>query len=118
MPPQREKNATVLRARALRREMTPPEGMLWQALRRRPNGLKFRRQHPIGRCIVDFYCPALNLVIEVDGIAHLMGDNPSHDLRRDAWLRGQGVSVRRFDAADIIRDLGSVVTAIVADTRR
>jgi very-short-patch-repair endonuclease len=44
--------------------MTLPEGMLWQVLRQRPDGFKFRRQHPIGRCIVDFYCPAARLVIE------------------------------------------------------
>jgi very-short-patch-repair endonuclease len=76
MPPRREKNETVLRARSLRREMTLPEGMLWQVLRQRPEGFKFRRQHPIGRCVVDFYCPAARLVIEVDGEAHSMGDRP------------------------------------------
>jgi len=54
--------------------------MLWQELRRRPNGLKFRRQHPIGRCIVDFYCPAAGLVIEVDGQAHSMGRESAEGL--------------------------------------
>ena len=67
MPLPREKNEIVLRARALRRNLTLPEGMLWQALRQRPDGFKFRSQHPIGRCIVDFYCAACRLVIEVDG---------------------------------------------------
>ena len=62
MPPRREKNDMVLRARALRRDMTLPEGMLWQVLRQRPDGCKFRRQHPIGRCVVDFYCAAAHLV--------------------------------------------------------
>ena len=64
MPPPREKNATVLQARSLRRDMTLPEGLLWQVLRSRPEGFKFRRQHPIGRCIVDFYCPAAKLAVE------------------------------------------------------
>jgi very-short-patch-repair endonuclease len=98
--------------------MTLPEGMLWQALRKRPDGLKFRRQHPMGRCIVDFYCPATMLVVEIDGEAHSMGDRPERDLRRDAWLRGQGLRVLHFSASDVINDLGSVVTAILFACRR
>lgn len=118
MPLRREKNETVLRARALRRNMTLPEGLLWQLLRKRPDGLKFRRQHPIGRCIVDFYCPAAKLVIEVDGIAHEMGDRSDRDQRRDLWLRSQDLNVLRFPAMAIIDDLDSVVTAILVACKR
>ena len=118
MPPTREKNETVLRARALRRNLTLPEGMLWQVLRQRPDGFKFRRQHPIGRCIVDFYCPAARIVIEIDGMSHEMGDRPDRDLRRDMWLRRQGLHVLRFAAADVMNDLGSVVAAITLACRR
>ncbi len=118
MPPPREKNHVVLRARALRREMTLPEGLLWQVLRRRPNGLKFRPQHPIGRCIFDFYCPAARLVVEVDGESHRIGDHPRRDEQRDGWLRAQGLRVLRFDAADVMKDLESVVTAISFACRR
>ena len=113
MPPRRERNETVLRARALRREMTLPEGMLWKALRQRPNGFKFRRQHPIGRCIIDFYCPAAKLVIEIDGMSHGMGDRPERDRRRDYWLRSQGLKVMRIPADDVMRDLDSAVRAIL-----
>ena len=113
MAPRRERNETVLRARALRREMTLPEGMLWQVLRQRPDGCKFRRQHPIGRCVVDFYCAAAHLVIEVDGESHSMGDQAEKDRRRDQWLREQGLSVLRFGATDVIRDPQSVTTAIL-----
>ena len=112
MTPRREKNETVLRARALRRDMTLPEGLLWQELRRRPGGFKFRRQPPIGRCVVDFYCPAVRLVVEVDGIGHEMGSNPERDARRDLWMSGQGLRVIRFSAVDVLRDLNSVVIAI------
>ncbi|WP_309661582.1 endonuclease domain-containing protein [Sphingomonas sp.] len=118
MPPPREKNAVVLQARALRRNMTLPEGLLWQELRRRPDGLKYRRQHPIGRCIVDFYCPDAKLVIEIDGMSHDMGDRPDRDRRRDIWLEGQGLSVLRFGAADVMKDLASVVTAIIRACQR
>ena len=93
--------------------MTLPEGMLWRVLRQRPDGLKFRRQHPVGRCIVDFYCPAARVVIEVDGESHSMGDHPERDIRRDQWLKSQGLRVLRFGAADVINDLSSTVTAIL-----
>lgn len=118
MRPPRERNETVLRARALRRNLTLPEGMLWQVLRQRPDGLKFRLQHPIGRCIVDFYCATAKLVIEIDGAGHDMGDRPERDRRRDFWLRGQGLRVMRFAATDVMRDLDSVVAAIVLECRR
>jgi very-short-patch-repair endonuclease len=76
--------------------MTLPEGLLWRVLRERPAGLKFRRQHPIGRCIVDFYCAAARLVVGVDGISHEMDDRPTRDRERDHWLRSQGLTVMRF----------------------
>ena len=113
MPPRREKNETVMRARGLRREMSLPEGMLWQLLRQRPDGFKFRRQHPIGSCVVDFYCPASRLVIEVDGESHSMGDRPERDAMRDQWLTSQGMRVLRFVATDVIRDRQSVISAIL-----
>ena len=117
MPPRREKNEAVLRARALRRNLTLPEGMLWQVLRQRPDGFKFRLQHPIGRCVVDFYCAAARLVIEIDGKSHSMGDRPERDSRRDAWLKNEGFNVMRFPAADLMNDLHSVVTAILLECR-
>ena len=93
--------------------MSPPEAYLWQALRRRPDGLKFRRQHPFERCTADFYCAAAKLVIEVDGDGHDMGGHPQFDRRRDEWLRQQGLQVLRFNAADVMKDLESVVSAIL-----
>jgi len=92
---------TVARARALRRAMSPPEAALWQILRARPGGLKFRRQHPAGPYVLDFYCPAARLAIEIDGIAHEMGANPERDERRDAWLEAQGYRVLRIVAGEV-----------------
>jgi very-short-patch-repair endonuclease len=91
---------------------------LWLLLRQGPCGLKFRNQHPLGPYTLDFYCPAVKLVVEIDGDSHGMGDNPARDRRRDAWLREQGLRVFRFDAADVMRDVESVVTAILAAALR
>lgn len=113
-----DRNAVLMRAREQRRRPSLPEGLLWQALRTRPDGFKFRRQHPFGWYITDFYCPAANLVIEVDGESHSMGDRPEQDARRDEWLRRQGLRVIRFAAADVMNDLNSVVTAIILACRR
>lgn len=112
-----DRNAVVLQARTLRRSPTLPEGLLWQALRTRPQGLKFRRQHPLGPYVADFYCAAARLVVEVDGESHAMGDRPAHDARRDSWLRGQGLRVIRFNAADVMNDLESVLTEIFREAR-
>lgn len=117
--PQRkpDRNAAINRARELRRSPTLPEGLLWQALRGRPEGLKFRRQHPFDHFTVDFYCPAARLVVEVDGDSHSMGDRPARDEARDAWLHRHGLRVMRIDAADVMKDVGSAVRAILVAVR-
>ena len=73
-------------AKRLRQQMTPPEIALWLALRRDGAGLRFRRQHPAGQYVLDFYCAPARLAIEVDGEAHARGDRPERDATRDAWL--------------------------------
>src|SRR5215216_260381 len=95
---------TFKRARALRRAMTLPEVVLWQALRGGVGGLRFRRQHPIGPYVLDFYCPAIRLAVEVDGAVHDIPNQAAHDLRRDAWLAAQGIQVLRFLAADVLSE--------------
>jgi len=105
--------ATVEKARSLRRALTPPEVALWQYLRDRPGGLKFRRQHPIGPFVADFYCPAAKLIVEIDGAAHDMGDNPRRDVERDAWLAARGFQLFRVPAAEVQADVQRVVVWIV-----
>jgi very-short-patch-repair endonuclease len=107
--------ATVRRARQLRREMTPPEARLWMALRgRQAAGLRFRRQHPIGPFVLDFYCDGAKLAVEVDGFAHVTGDGPQRDVRRDDWLAARGVRTLRIDARDVRDELDGVVGLIVS----
>ena len=109
---------TIARARRLRREMTPPEARLWAALRRRAaDGLRFRRQHPIGPYVLDFYCDGAKLAVEVDGFAHLTADHPQRDERRDAWLMARGVRTLRIDAREVRDELEGVVGLIVATAK-
>ena len=101
----RAPDKTVNRARKLRREMSLPEIVLWQALRkRRLPGLRFRRQHPVGPYILDFYCSAAHLAVEVDGLAHDTAAQACHDERRQAWLAQQEIRVLRIRARDVLRD--------------
>ena len=94
------------RARALRRQMSLPEVLLWRALRKRalPGGVRFRRQHPIGPYILDFYCPAARLAVEVDGIAQDNAPRAEHDQCREASLARRGVRVLRIRASDVLSD--------------
>jgi very-short-patch-repair endonuclease len=107
----------VQRSRARRREMSFPEVLLWQVLRKRPGGLKFRHEHPTGEFSLDFYCSDAQLAIEVDGEAHARGDRPERDSRRDAWLAANGIATMRIPAVEILRDLDAVVQGIVAEAR-
>jgi very-short-patch-repair endonuclease len=85
--------------------MTLPELILWQELRGdRFNGLRFRRQHPIGPYILDFYCSAARLAVEIDGLSHDDEQHSRHDERRDHWLTEKNIRVLRVAAADVLRD--------------
>src|SRR5437762_6827384 len=92
------RNATVKQARAFRRNPSATERLLWTRLRqRRLQGLRFRRQTPIGPYILDFVCLRHRLVIEADGPFH----DPERDAIRDAWLSDQGFRVLRFSNREI-----------------
>jgi len=93
--------------------MSLPEVLLWRLLRGKPQGVKFRKQHPIGRFVADFYCHRRKLIIEIDGIAHAMGDRAERDERRDAWLQSCGLEVLRIPASDVLRDAEGVAQSIV-----
>ena len=103
---------TVKRARALRAAMSLPEVQLWQALRARPDGLKFRRQHPAGPYILDYYCPAARLCVEIDGQSH--NARAGHDAARDDWLAAQGIVTLRLPAELVLADVAAAVATIVA----
>ena len=103
----------VKRARKLRSEMPLPEGLLWRELRKRPGGLKVRRQHPAGAYVLDFYCAAARLAIEVDGRAHDSAPAAERDSRRSEFLRSQKVATVRVPANAILGDVEAAVARIV-----
>jgi very-short-patch-repair endonuclease len=94
--------------------MTLPEVLLWQRLRARPEGLKFRRQHPVGRFVADFYCASARLVIEVDGRIHDDAQVAEHDSVRTATIELAGHRVVRIAAQDVLHDADRVADSIVA----
>ena len=101
------------RARALRQKMTPAEEKLWQYLRnKRLNGLKFRRQHPLGPFIADFYCAEYRLVVEVDGPIHLQ--RSAEDAERTAQFEAFGYHVMRLRNEEILNNIDEVLRQIGA----
>ena len=98
-------------ARELRARETAPEDLLWKALRnRRLDGYKFRRQHPVGRFVVDFCCLERRLAIEVDGEIH--ASQLERDAERDALLAGGGLRVLRIPNAEVQTDFHRVLAKI------
>jgi len=109
------------RARELRQPLTAVEARLWGKLRAgRLDGLEFRRQHPAGPYILDFYCSQLQLAIELDGSQHGERLQQSRDLRRSAWLRSRGVTELRFWNNEVAQHLTAVLEKInsIADELR
>ena len=99
-------------ARALRQRQTPQEKKVWSRLRdRRLNGFKFRRQHPIGPFVADFYCAEARLVVELDGGGH--ASQREYDQARTDWLEECGYQVIRFTNPDADHNLEAVLNKIL-----
>ncbi len=104
---------TLKRARKLRSEMSLPEMVLWRELRKRPGGFKYRRQHPAGQYILDFYCAAAKLAIEVDGHSHDGHVAAKADAARGHFLRSQGVATLRVPVRAVLGNLEGAVLRIL-----
>nr|WP_281422873.1 DUF559 domain-containing protein [Sphingomonas yunnanensis] len=100
-------------ARRLRQTMSLPEVLLWRALRERPGGFKFRRQHPSGAYVADFYCHVARLILEIDSAARERGDHPARDAARDACFAARGLLTVRVAASDVLDDLDDIVRHLV-----
>ena len=105
--------ASVNIARKLRRTQTPAEKLFWQVIKNRQvANLKFKRQHPVGPFIVDFYCHEASLIIEVDGDVHDVEEIKIYDKQREAYLKNKGYSILRFTNEEVVAELDRVVREI------
>ncbi|AFZ59884.1 endonuclease domain-containing protein [Anabaena cylindrica FACHB-243] len=97
----------IERAKELRKNMTPAEKKLWNEYLK---NFKFRvfRQRPIDNFIVDFYCPSLKLVIEVDGDSHFTPEGKNYDMERTEMLKGYGLKMMRFTNNDVLKNFAGV----------
>ena len=103
-------------AKKLRANSTPHERILWRALKELPiNGSHFRRQAPIGPYVVDFFCPAERLIIELDGGHHNEDEEAERDRARQGWLENEGYRVIRFWNSEITSDLNAVLERIYVE---
>jgi very-short-patch-repair endonuclease len=101
----------IARSRRLRRDATWPEVILWRSLRGRGLGeFKFRRQQPIGRYVVDFFCSASALIVELDGDSHI--ERKAEDDARQRWLESSGYRVVRISNDDVLQNLEGVLIQI------
>jgi len=105
------KQQTSLR-KILRTNMPKGEKMLWQKLRRNNMGYKFRRQFGVGKYVVDFYCPKLSLVIEVDGLTHDFKDRIYSDKIKQKYIESKGIKILRFNSKEIFENINSVLDQI------
>ena len=117
MNPDQKHNLPILkrRRRKLRIEITPAEELLWKVIKNRQfKDLKFRRQHSIEYYIVDFYCPSLKLIIELDGEGHFNEENKKYDSKRDKKLNELGYKVLRYENRLIFENLQEILNDIAA----
>ena len=103
----------------MRKRLTSAEFKLWQVIRNRKlDGLRFRRQAPLGPYIVDFFCPERRLIVEVDGGHHGRFHQLRADAERDGWLRLMGHKLLRFANPTVMKSLDSVCAIILAASQR
>ncbi len=91
----------------LRKGSTPLENIFWRKIRE-GGRYKFRRQHSIGKYIVDFYCPALKLIIEIDGDSHAEESARKNDVQREEYFRKLGFRIIRYQNRDILKNIDGV----------
>ena len=106
------KPSTLEKRRYLRNNMTEPEMKLWQYIKNKQLGVKFRRQHSIGEYIADFYCTKLKLVIEIDGESHFDDEAIEYDIIRTNFFKNLGIEVIRFNNDEVMTNIEGVFDVI------
>ncbi|WP_100629859.1 endonuclease domain-containing protein [Algoriphagus formosus] len=107
------------RAKELREQMTPAEQILWEKLRaNRLNGLHFRRQHPVSKYIVDFFCHEYLLALEIDGGIHQSEDQRIRDNGREEDLQQLDLNILRFSNDEVLNEIQTVLNRILSEIER
>lgn len=99
--------------RSLKNQMTKAEIIFWSKIKKRQLGYKFRRQYGIGKYIVDFYCPELKFIVEIDGDPHFIGSNILKDKIREDYFKKLGLKIARYNNLEIERNLENVLDNFV-----
>jgi very-short-patch-repair endonuclease len=109
------KKQLLIFRKKLRNNGTPAEAELWKHIsNKKLEGRKFRRQHSVGSYILDFYCPAENLAIELDGEHHYWQEGIDKDLKKELFLQGHSIRVLRFENKWVFQDIEYVLKTIAA----
>jgi very-short-patch-repair endonuclease len=110
---------TFKKAKELRKSETAAEKIVWSKLcNHQLNGFSFRRQHPIHRFIVDFYCHQIKLVVEIDGDIHTLTKNKEYDIERSAIMEHYGITVVRFSNNQVLNDIDQVLNSITETAQK
>ena len=111
--PIHNRKALKARRRELRHNLTPAEAVLWKAIQRsKLEGRKFRRQHSVGSYILDFYCPAEHLAVELDGAHHYTDGGLAYDEERTKYINSLNICVIRFENDVVLAHLEGVLEEI------
>ena len=102
----------ILKARMLRKKMTKTEKLFWERVRKKQLGQLFRRQHPMGIYIVDFYCHQSKLIIEIDGDYHNRSSQIEQDYWRDETLKNSGFKILRFTDQEVLMNLDQLIEIV------
>ena len=106
-------------ASELRKNMTEAEKLVWEKVRKKQIlGLRFRRQHPIDKYVVDFYCHSTRLVVEIDGGVHLTHENKEYDKVRTMDLENLDLTVIRFSNKQVLENIKEVIDSITSMTKK
>ena len=114
-----EKKKETGKRKILRNSLPKSEIILWNFLKdKRLGGYKFRRQYSVGRYVVDFYCPAIKLAIEIDGDSHFIEDAPEYDEARQKFIESYGITFLRFTNTEVSRNLQKVLEKILISCKK
>jgi len=109
----------TLKRKRLRNNLAAPEIIMWSRLKgKQLEGYKFRRQESIGRYVVDFYCPVVHLIVEIDGDSHFTMEAQNYDRHREMYFESLGLHMLRFTNKEVTSNLHGVLNRLLQEVQR